>query len=89
MNCSKRIKTVFWSVFVVAIFAAVRPWGIQVQDKDAKPVDKPAEAPAPPAPEESSVIATISLASSPNTLRWTLRSPDPSPQLSTLMFAKT
>jgi hypothetical protein len=30
----------------VATLAAVRPWGAQAQDKDAKSADKPAEAPA-------------------------------------------
>ena len=50
MNRSKRIKLVFQSFFIVAMFAAVRPFDVQAQDKDAKPSDKPAEAPAPPAP---------------------------------------
>jgi carboxypeptidase C (cathepsin A) len=61
MHRSERIKVVFQSLFVVAMFAAVRPWDVQAQDKDAKPADKPAEAPAPPAPKEESSVTDHSI----------------------------
>jgi carboxypeptidase C (cathepsin A) len=61
MNRSKRIKLVFQSFLVVAMFAAVRPWGAQAQDKDAKSADKAAEAPASPAPKEESSVTDHSI----------------------------
>jgi carboxypeptidase C (cathepsin A) len=39
----------------------LRPCGVQAQDKDAKPADKPAEAPARPAPEEESSVTGHSI----------------------------
>jgi carboxypeptidase C (cathepsin A) len=61
MNSSKRIKLVFQSFFFVAMFAAAGPCGVQAQDKDAKPADKPAEAPASPAPKEESSVTDHSI----------------------------